>query len=58
MTEEDKKIALEVMGVFLNSRDPKGYTKETLLSSYKIEESIVDELVSMAYREWSEAYGA
>lgn len=58
MSDDDLELAYKVMGVFINSKDPKGYTKDTLMATYDIEEELAFELAEAAYREWSEAYGA
>jgi hypothetical protein len=58
MSDENLELAYKVMGAFINSKDPKGYTKNTLVKTYEIEEELAAELAEAAYREWSEAYGA
>jgi hypothetical protein len=58
MSEENLELAYKVMGAFIKTKDPKGYTKDALVISYEIEPELAEELVDAAYREWSEAYGA
>lgn len=58
MSDENLELAYKVMGAFIKSKDPKGYTKEMLMNAYEIPESLAEELAKDAYREWSEAYGA
>ena len=58
MSDENLELAYKVMGVFINSKDPKGYTKDELMNTYEIETELAAELAEAAYREWSEAYGA
>jgi hypothetical protein len=58
MSDDNLELAYKVMGSFINSKDPKGYTKDMLMNTYEIEEELATELAEAAYREWSEAYGA
>jgi len=58
MSEENLELAYKVMGTFINSKDPKGYTKDMLVNTYEIEPELAVDLADAAYREWSEAYGA
>jgi hypothetical protein len=58
MNEEDLELACDVMGQFINSKDPKFYTKETLINAYDYGDEDATELTDAAYREWSQAYGA
>lgn len=58
MSDDNLELAYKVMGVFINSKDPTGYTKDELMNVYEIEPELAAELADAAYREWSEAYGA
>jgi hypothetical protein len=57
MNEENLKLAYKVMGAFINSKNPKGYTKDALMDFYKMPEDLAEELTNAAYIEWSDAYG-
>lgn len=54
--ENNLKLAVEVMGRFIGSRDVKGYTKETLMKAYGLDEGLADELIVYAWKEWVDAY--
>jgi hypothetical protein len=55
--EDDLKIAIDIMGQFIGTRDVRGYTKETLMKSYGFDEELTQELTDKAWNEWVEAYG-
>jgi hypothetical protein len=56
---EDKKLdlATKIMGAFIESSNPKNYTKSSLMITYGYDEKSATELAEAAYREWTEAYG-
>lgn len=56
MTDENLELACEVMGEFINSKDPIGYTKNVLMNSIGLDEETATELAKEAYKEWLEAY--
>ncbi len=56
MTEEDLELAYKVMGAFINTKDPTGYTKDELVSNLGFDEEAATELAKEAYKEWLEAY--
>lgn len=56
MTDENLELATKVMGEFINSKDPIGYTKDALVKLLGFEEEMADELANVAYKEWLEAY--
>lgn len=58
MSDDNLELAYKVMGAFIKTKDPVGYTKNELMNIYEIEPELAAELAASAYREWSEAYGA
>lgn len=56
MTDKNLELATKVMGEYINSKDPKGYTKEALVKLLGFEEEMAAELSEAAYKEWLEAY--
>ena len=56
MTEEDYDLATKMMGKYINSKDPVGYTKDELVSNLGFDEEAATELAKEAYKEWLEAY--
>lgn len=58
MSDDELELAYKVMGMFINSKYPKEYTRDTLMTTYEIDEELAVKLAEAAYREWSEAYGA
>jgi flavodoxin len=57
MSEDELALATKVMGAFINSLDPKTYTKNALMSTHGYDQEKASELSEAAYQEWVEAYG-
>lgn len=58
MTDEDLELAYKVMGMFINSVDPKRYTIDNLMIRHAYDEETATRLANDAYKEWSQAYGS
>jgi hypothetical protein len=56
MTDENLELTTKMMGKYINSKDPVGYTKDELVSSLGFDEEAATELAKEAYKEWLEAY--
>lgn len=56
MNEENLSLATRIMGDFINSRDPIGYTKDTLMTYHRFDEDLAVKLSDTAYKEWVDAY--
>ncbi len=56
MTDEDLELTTKMMGKYINSNDPIGYTKDELVSSFGFDDEAATELAKEAYKEWLEAY--
>lgn len=54
--DENERLAVKVMGSFIGSRNTKGYTKETLMKTFGLDEQMSDRLIEVAWKEWMGAY--
>jgi len=56
MSDKNLELAISVMGEYINSKDPKGYTKEALMKLLEFDEATATKLAEAAYKEWMDAY--